>query len=175
MIMFRRYYEVDRTLRLGYDFYADIAERLVQKRKEANLTQVQLAKKANVPEGRLKRYEQVEVRFRLDDLDKLSEALGTTTDYLIGAEYDDPDCGKCLYGVWNERFESEKSLHLMFEATSPQRAFLTAHKWSIDVGTIWFESRDRARVKLIGVPIRKADYADLKKRNSRYDDEIAPD
>lgn len=162
-------------LRLGYDFYADIAERIVEKRKQVGFTQEQLAKKADIPKDRVSGYEQVKVRIRLDDLDKISNTLGTTTDILIGAEYDDPDCGECLYEVWNERFEAEKSFHLMFKATSPQRAFLTAHKWSINVGAIWFESRDRARVKLIGVPIRKADFADLKKRSSVYDDEIAPD
>lgn len=174
--MFRRYYEGSQTLRLGYDFYADIAERLVKKQKEAGLTQEQLAEKAGVPADRVKRYMRVQIRFRLDDLDKLSKALDTTTDYLIGSEYDDPDCGKCLYEVRNERSVTEGSkFNLLFEATSPQMAFLLAHKWSLDTKLIWFESRDRARIKLIGVPVRKIDYAILKERGISQEDEIYPD
>lgn len=173
--MFRRYYEGNRVMRLGYDFYADIAERVSEKRKQAGMTQDQLAHKTGIPKDRISGYEQVKVRFRLDDLDKLSDALGTTTDILIGAEYDDPDCGECLYEVWNERFGQEGGkFNLLFRASSPQMAFLKAHKWSIDAKCIWFEARDRARVKLIGVPVRKADYADLKKRGPVYNDEIAP-
>lgn len=174
--MFRRYYEGNHVLRLGYDFYADIAERIAKKQKEAGLTQEQLAKKAGVPADRVKRYMRVQIRFRLDDLDKLYKALDTTTDHLIGAEYDDPDCGKCLYEVWNERHGTEGSkFNLLFEATSPQMAFLRAHKWSLDAKCIWFEARDRARIKLIGVPVRKIDYASFKERGTSQEDEIYPD
>lgn len=45
-MFFRRYSEGINTLRLGYDFYADIAERIVENRKKAGLTQEQLAKKS---------------------------------------------------------------------------------------------------------------------------------
>lgn len=174
--MFRRYYEGDRVMRLGYDFYADIAERIVGRRKQAGMTQGQLADKTRIPKDRISGYEQVKVRFLLDDLERISVALGTTTDILIGAEYDDPDCSECLYEVWNERFEQEgEKLSLLFKASSPQMAFLKAHKWSVAVRKLWFEARDRARVKLIAVPVRKADYANLKKRGTGYSDEIAPD
>ncbi len=173
--MFRRYYEGNHVMRIGYDFYADVAERIVEKRKQTGLTQEQLAKKAGVPKDRLAGYEQVKVRVRLDDLDRLADALGTTTDILIGAEYDDPDCGECLYEVWNDRFDQEDDkFTLIFGASSPQMAFLKAHKWSIDVRLVWFETRDRARIKLIGVPVRKADYAGFKKRGDGYSDEIKP-
>ena len=174
-MFFRRYSEGINVLRLGYDFYADIAERIVENRKKVGLTQEQLAKKAGIPPKRLCGYEQVKVRIRLDDLDKLSKVLDVTTDYLIGAEYDDPDCGDCLYEVWNERFEVESDkFHLMFSGSSPQMAFLKAHKWSIDAGTIWFEARARARIKLIGVPVRKADYSMLRNREAEYNDEVLP-
>lgn len=48
-MFFRRYSEGINTLRLGYDFYADIAERIVENRKKAGLTQEQLAKKLVFP------------------------------------------------------------------------------------------------------------------------------
>lgn len=175
--MLRRYYEGNRTLRLGYDFYADIAERIVEKRKSAGLTQQQLSKKSNVSVDRLKKYEEVRIRCKLDDLDKIADALGTTTDYLIGAEYDDPDCGECLYSVWNERYETgNEKFTLFFEASSAQRAFLLAYQWSLEAGIVWFECRYRARIKLDGVPVRKTDYVGLfRKREYGSEDELFPD
>lgn len=172
--MFRRYYEGPRTIRLGYDFYADIAERIVEKRKEAKLTQAQLAEKSKLPVGKIIKYECVKIRCSLDDLDKISSSLGVSTDYLIGAEYDDPDCDECLYTVWNERFETENDRFvLFFKASSPQMAFLRAHKWSLENKLIWFEARDRARVRLEGAPVRKTDYKRLlRERKSDYEDEI---
>lgn len=35
--------------RIGYDFYADTAERIVKEREKNGLTQEQLAKKAGIP------------------------------------------------------------------------------------------------------------------------------
>lgn len=173
-IMLRRYYENYREIRLGYDFYADIAERIVEKRNAAGLTQDQLAKKAGIPANRIARYEAVKIRCRLDDLDKISAVLETTTDYLVGAQYDDPDCGDCLYTVRNERYESgDDKFLLFFCASSPQMAFLKAYKWSLDAGCIWFETIDRARVRLEGVPVRKSDWAGkIKERTSTDEDPI---
>lgn len=161
--------------RIGYDFYADIAERIVEKRKSMSLTQAQLAKKTSVPSSRITRYEQVRIRFLLKDIEKIAKGLQVTTDYLIGAEYDDPDCDECLYLVWNERFDEAERFGMYFKASSPQMAFLKAHKWSVDAKCIWFEARDRAIVELVGVPVKKSDYAHFRERNLTSEDPIEPE
>lgn len=172
--MYRRYYEGDLTLRLGYDFYADIAERIVKKRRAFGMTQEQLSVKSKVPLNRIIRYEGVKIRCSLGDLENLANALDTSVDCLIGAEYDDPDLQKCLYAVWNERLGSENGKFALYiKASSPQMAFLLAYKWSLDVKCIWFEARDRALVRLEGVPVRKADYEGcFKERKPGHEDEI---
>lgn len=165
--MFKVYYNEHQ--RIGYDFYADIAERIVEKRKEAGFTQAQLAKKAGVSVGEIARYEEVKIRCREEVLQKISNALGVSLDWLIGAEYDDPDCKECLYTVGAERSD----FRLYFKATSPQSAFLKAYEWSIKVKIIWFEPRDRASVKLVGVPVREADYkGKFRERKDGHADDI---
>lgn len=54
-----RYYEGNHVWRLGCDFYADIAERIVLKRKEKNLTQEQLAGLCGLAKSKLAKYENV--------------------------------------------------------------------------------------------------------------------
>lgn len=161
----------DRIWRLGYDFYADIAEKIVSERRKKKLTQEQLANLSGLTKSKLAKYENVSIRMRISEIEKMSKALDVSVDFLIGAIYDDPDCQKCLYIVRNQRIPN---FALYFEAKSPQEAFLVAYEWSIDMNSIWFESRDRALVRLVGVPVRKSDYAHFKKRTSE-EDEILPD
>ena len=166
--MFKVYYNEHQ--RIGYDFYADIAERIVEKRKEAGLTQKELAKKVKISFNKVAQYEEVKTRYREEVLLKIATALGTSLDWLIGAEYDDPDCKECLYTVGVERSD----FRLYFKATSPQSAFLKAYEWSLKAGIIWFEPRDRADVKLVGVPVREADYkGKFRERKDEHADDIS--
>lgn len=166
-----RYYEGSHLWRLGYDFYADIAEKIVSQRKERGLTQEQLAKLSGLESSKLKRYESVSIRMRLSDIEKIAKVLDVQADVLMGAEYCDPDCQNCLYTVCTEK---DKAFSLYFKAKSPQEAFLEAYEWSIKAHIRWFESRDRALVRLVGVPVRKSDYAHFRKRTSD-EDEICHD
>lgn len=151
--------------RVGYDFYADIAERMVEKRSELGITQKQLSARAGLPITTISSYESVKARCKEEDLQKLASALEVTFDWLIGAEYDDPDGQTCLYSVRREK--EREDIALFFKSSSPQGAFLEAHKWSRLVKVVWFEPRDRAIVTLEGRPIRKSDYeGKLKKRKS---------
>lgn len=161
----------NRVWRLGYDFYADIAKKIVSERRKKKLTQEQLANLCGLTKSKLAKYENVSIRMRISEIEKMSKALGVSVDFLIGAIYDDPDCQKCLYIVCNQR---TTKFGLYLEAKSPQEAFLMAYEWSIDMNRIWFESRDRALVRLVGVPVRKSDYVYFKKRTSE-EDEILPD
>ena len=155
---------------IGYDFYADIAERIVAERKKHGISQAQLAKAADVSASLLSRYESVAVRMRKPVLEKIAKTLGVTFDTLIGAEYDDADAGICLYTVKRRGMEG---IELFFHAKSPQEAFLKAYEWSREAGVIWFECRDRAVVTLRGVTLRKVHYSHMRKRDSD-EDEIAP-
>ena len=156
---------------VGYDFYADIAERIVLGRKKHGMTQSQLAKASGISASLLSRYESVAVRMREPVLEKIAKTLGVTFDTLIGAEYDDADAGICLYTVKTRGSEGPE---LFFRAKSPQEAFLKAYEWSIEVGVVWFECRDRAIVTLRGVTLRKLHYSHLRKRVSS-EDEISRD
>lgn len=161
--------------RIGYDFYADTAERIVKARNEAGFTQKELSEKSGIPLKTISKYESVSVRFRLPVLEKISEALNVSVDTLIGADFGDPDCGECLYVVYVERdYNDERTFGLYFNGRSPQEAFLKAYEWSFEVRIRWFECRDRAVVLLKGVPVKKSDFSQFKKRNSKEEeDEIS--
>lgn len=154
---------------IGYDFYADVAERIVSMRNKRGMTQDDLAKKANVEKGLLGRYERVSARMRKPVLEKLADALGVSFDWIIGAEFDDEDMGVCLYTVRNKRY-LDREFEIYFDAKSPQEAFLTAYEWSFEVGFIWLECRDRAVVTLKAVPVHKKDISQFQKRNADVDD-----
>lgn len=155
--------------RIGYDFYADVAERIVESRKANGLTQEGLSTKTKLPISKIARYESVGIRVRLPDLEKIAKACSVSVDYLICAEYDDPDCLDCLYTVVNERAED---LAIYFKASSPQLAALKAYEWTFEAKIRWFECRDRILVKLVGVPVRKSDYSKFKSRSGEEEDEI---
>ena len=171
-----RFYEGPNKERIGYDFFCDIAERIVEGRKRKSWSQDDLAKATGFTNSKISYMETVKVRFELSDIEKLASALDVSVDWLIDAQLDHH--GKdCLYLVWNDKSEdSPRPLKLYFYATSTRMAYLKAHVFSRKHGFIWFEPRDRAIVQLVGVPIEKADiYAKFPKRVGNEDDSIEPE
>lgn len=160
--------------RIGYDFYADIAERIVEKRRQAKLTQAQLSKASGISEEKISRYESVQIRCEKEYLEKIASALCVSIDWLIGAEYDDPDCKDCLYTVMNEREKDRKNpFALYIKASSPQMAFLNAYALPFNKKFRWFEARDRAIVTLVGTPLREIDCVkELIERRPGEEDEL---
>lgn len=152
---------------IGYDFYADVAERIVYERKHRGITQGELSRIADVSTSLIARYESVSIRMRKPILEKIAKALNVDIDMLIGATYDDPDAGICTYTVRRKR---DDEFSLFFRAKSPQEAFLDAYEWSRKAGVLWFECRDRAVITLRGIPVRKSHYAHLRKRDSDEDE-----
>lgn len=112
------------TERVGYDFYCDIAQRMVKGRACKGLKQEQLAEKAGVSLSRVAAMETVKVRFRPPDVEQIAKALDVSVDWLIQAEIDD-QAGKCLYLVWNEQVPE---LKLYQPATSRRMAFFMMYK-----------------------------------------------
>lgn len=167
--MLRRYND-PYIQRFGYDFYADIAEKIVKGRKKKGITAEQLAKATGISLSKISRYESVQIRCRVSDLEKIAKALDVNFDWLICAEYDDENCGECVYLIGRE--DSFDKLALYFRATSPQMAFLKAYEWSCEKKFIWFEPRVRAKVKLVGVPVKKSDLACFRKKGPDEVDEI---
>lgn len=166
-----KYYNSNYEERIGYDFYCDIAQRMVEGRTRKSWTQEQLAQKAGVSLSRIAAMETVRIRFRLPDIEQIAKALDVSVDWLVQAEIDD-QAGECLYLVWNERFPNSKFYQ---RATSRRMAFLKKYE-AIQSVCIWFEPRDRAIVRLVGVPVtRQRLEAEFPKRGNLKDDPIEPD
>ncbi|MBR2207925.1 MAG: helix-turn-helix transcriptional regulator, partial [Synergistaceae bacterium] len=64
----------------------NLAEKIKQCRRAKNLTQAELAKIIEVSPITERRWEWNERKPRADELAKLADALGTTTDYLMGED-----------------------------------------------------------------------------------------
>lgn len=155
--------------RIGYDFYCDIAEKMYETRKLKKMTQEELSKLSGISLSRIKRMELVQIRFTLPDLEKLANTLNVSLDWLISAEIDSPN-GECRYIVWNEK---QESLKIYQDGTSPQIAFF---KWYERFRRFQIlEPRDRAIVRLVGIPVSEKELAaKFKKRIGNEDDEIIP-
>lgn len=152
-----RYYETKTLERIGYDFYCDIAERIVEARKRKGWTQKVLSKETGINESKLANMEAVKTKIKLVDLEKLSKALDVTINWLIDAEIDS-QIGECLYLMWLEHFEDVK---LYQESTSKRLAFLEMEKRVNEKGVRWFsEPRQRTCVKLVGVPFTDKELRD---------------
>lgn len=63
---------------------ADIGKRILYLRESLNLSQKELAKKAGITEASLSRYENNRRKPKADVITKIAEALGCTTDFLLG-------------------------------------------------------------------------------------------
>lgn len=158
--------------RIGYDFFCDVAERMVEARKVKGWSQGDLARKTKLSVSKISEMENVKVRFALKDLETLAKALDVTVDWLIDAHLD-AHGKECRYLVWSEKCPR---FQIYFDASSARMAYLKAHAHSREQGYIWFESRDRAMVQLVGVPVEKADLeAHFRKRKDDADDQIEPD
>lgn len=152
-----KFYREDILERIGYDFYCDIAINIVNKRRELGFTQEELAEKIGIKLSRLSKIENVQYRVRLDEIEHLAKALDVTVNNLINAEMDS-QVGECLYLV---SLEGWKDGGLYQEATSKRMAFLKREKSLNDMGVSLFSnSRSRALVKLVGVPVTKQELKD---------------
>lgn len=148
-VMIMRFYESQTLERVGFDFYCDVANNIVKARKEKQLTQEELAKKAKIRLSRLSGIENVKIRLDLDDLEKLSRVLDVSIDWLIEAELDFG--GKeCLYLIW---LESSPNFKIYKRATSKRMAFLLFDKMLKEARVRYSSGRERFFVKLVGVPI----------------------
>lgn len=152
-----RFYESSILERIGYDFYCDIAINIVNKRNTLGLTQEELAKRAKIKLGRLVSIENVKYRVRLEEIEKLANALDVTVNNLIDVELDS-QVGECLYLVGLDDVEG---FELYQKATSKRMAFLKLEKRLNDNGVSLFStSRSRAWVKLVGVPVTNQELKD---------------
>lgn len=144
-----RFYDSQEIERVGFDFYCDIADRVEKARMRKGYTQKELAGKTQIKESRISNIECVKTRIDLDDLEKLSQALDVSVDWLIDA---DMDWGgeECLYLV---NTDTCPNFRIYFRATSKRMAFLKFDKMLKDAGVCYESPRARGIVKLVGVPI----------------------
>lgn len=149
-----RFIESKNLERIGFDFYCDIANQIVRARKEKQLTQEELAKKAKIRLPRLSGIENVKIRLDLDDLEKLSRVLDVSIDWLLDTELDS-QYGECLYLIWPESMPDFK---LYKKATSKRMAFLLYDRSFKDAKVRYSSSRERFFVKLVGVPVTKKEF-----------------
>lgn len=143
--------------KIGYDFYCDIAINIVDKRKELGLTQEELSEKVKIKLSRLRKIENVQYRIRLDEIERLANALDVTVNNLINSEIDS-QVGDCRYLVYMENHEDFK---LYIDASNKRMAFLKLEKNLNDQGLTWFSTpRTRVFVELVGVPVVKEELKD---------------
>lgn len=159
------------TERIGYDFYCDIAQRMVEGRTRKGWTQEQLAQKSDVRLSRISEMELVKFRFRLPDVERIAKALDVSVDWLIQAEIDD-QAGECRYLVWAEQCPDIK---LYQDATSRRMAFFKLYERLKGMGIRFLDARERAIVQLVGIPVtRKRLEAKFPKCGAVEDDPVVP-
>ena len=166
-----RYIESRTIERIGYDFYCDIAQRMVEGRALKGWTQEQLAKEAGMSPARISEMELVKFRFRLPDVERIAKALDVSVDWLIQAEIDD-QAGECLYLVWGER---SPHIKLYQKATSRRMAFFKHYERLKECGVRFLDPRERAFVQLVGRPVTQRFLeANFPKRGKQADDPVEP-
>lgn len=146
-----KFFDSQITERIGFDFYCDIANNIVEARKRKGYTQKELAKVSGIKEQRISNMENVKVRIDLDVLEKLAKALDVSVDYLIDEEFDHGG-EECLYLVWAE---SLPDFRLYQEGSSKRMAFLNFDRALKKCGVAYSSSRERFFVKLVGIPRSK--------------------
>lgn len=151
-----RFYETRTLERIGFDFYCDIATKIVEARERKGWTQSSLAEKSGIKSSRLSKMENVKIRISLKDIEKLAETLDVTVNWLINAEVDS-QIGDCLYLVW---MESMPDFKLYQKATSKRMAFLLYDNHFKEIGVAYNSSRERFFVKLVGVPVTNKEIKD---------------
>lgn len=160
-----RYCDTRIKERIGYDFYCDIANNIVEARKSNGMTQEELANKAKISLSRLASIENVKVRIDLDMLEKLSDVLGLTVNRLIDAEIDS-QIGDCLYLI---SFETCPDFKLYQKATSKRMAFLIIDKKLKKLGVKYNTPRERAFVEIVGVPVTDNEIRDRFQKRTEED------
>lgn len=167
-----KYIESLLTARIGYDFYCDIANRIVEARKYKGWTQERLAKEAKIPLSRLQRIELVQIKIKLDTIETLARCLDVTVNWLICAE-PDSQIGDCLYLVWPE-FCPEFKLYQ--KGSSKRMAYLLHEKRLNEELKVRANTpRERVFVKLVGIPVTKSEIQDKFRKLPDGDEEIYPD
>lgn len=143
--------------RIGFDFYADIAVRIVAIRNEKGLTQKQLTELLKWPVGKLQSMEAVSRRINAQDLEDLSKALEVSVNYLLEA-YNDSPVGDCLYLVWTD---SCSDMKVYVKAPNSRMAIFELEKKFKKSGVLmWSNARDRATVRRVGVPLTDRELTD---------------
>lgn len=165
-----KYYDSNFNEVIGFDFYCDVAENIINLRKQKGWTQNDLARESKVKLSRLQQIELVHTRITLPELNKIADVLGVTVDFLIEAKL---DCKgqKCLYLVGVKKYD----LKLYQGSTSSRLAVLEFYEKLRKVCR--FDPRDRFFAKLVGVPVTKEELqATFPKRDSKNEyDALAPD
>lgn len=163
-----RYIEKETMERVGYDFYCDIANRIIEARKRKGWTQKKLAEESKINESKIASMETVRTKIKLADLEKLSNVLDVTVNWLIDAEIDS-QIGDCLYLIWPENLETCK---LYQQSTSKRLAFLEYERKLNKIGVQADSCRQRVFVKLVGVPITDDEIRDKFPKLISQDEEI---
>lgn len=166
-----RYFETATIERIGYDFYCDIANRIVEARNKKGWTQKQLSEKSKIKLSKLCRIETVQIKVKLADLETLAKCLDVTVNWIIEAK-NDSQIGDCLYLVWPEHLDDFK---LYQKARSKRMAFLLYEKRVNDAGVSCNFPRERTFVKLVGVPVTKEEIRDKFPKLPAGDEEIMPE
>lgn len=165
-----RFYETETLERVGYDFYCDVANKIVEARKRKGWTQKVLSDKSGIKLSRLSKLEGVKIRIYLEDLEKLAEALEVTVNWLIDAE-SDCQVGECLYLVW---YESVPDIKIYQKAASKRMAFLLWDKRLRNSGIGRPDSRERFFVKLVGVSVTDKELKDKFPKRTSDEEPIEP-
>jgi len=173
-----------RVQKFGFDFYCDIAKRIVKERKNNEMSQRQLADDSNIKLSVIERIENVQRRIGYYELASLAKALHCSVEYLVGAEplYGDKDC---LFVVYSEAYaesckeynrdvldELNRGLYLYIKAKSfKQAVFEWEKKFKIDRTPYW-SGRDRAIVELVGIPVSESQLIKASKPNIESNREL---
>lgn len=87
-----------------------LADRIQSIRKQAGLTQVELADKIGVSKSQYIRYETKNVQPPADTMNKLADALGTSVDFLISGDKSDKAKASLKNSELLQRFKEMDSL-----------------------------------------------------------------
>ncbi len=89
-----------------------IGERILNLRKELNLSQKELAEKTGITEASLSRYENNLREPKAEIIARISETLGCSTDYLLGRTNDKQDYTNNKHELDNSGFKNYKEVEV---------------------------------------------------------------
>lgn len=85
---------------------ANIGERILELRKQFNLSQKELAERTGITEASLSRYENNLREPKAEIITRISEVLECSTDYLLGRTNNKKDYTKSDTNLFNDNFKS---------------------------------------------------------------------